>query len=167
MNKDTFAQIGAQPLSFRDAELIEPGPPELDDIKLPLASGNESCFFTPLEKIDTPEKLSEELKRWRAKYIPFLKNLAPRMEETRHRIYLSTFQWKEETENNIWEQVTIPHYGPPLGRAVCYYKTTFTITKEMMGKGSVFVSFKGVDYRAVVFLNKNILGCQTGFLAPL
>ncbi len=62
--------------------------------------------------------------------------------------------------------MTIPHYGPPLGPAITYYRTTFEVTAELLGRGAVFVAFDGVDYRADVFVNGALLGSHEGFFAP-
>ena len=68
--------------------------------------------------------------------------------------------------HGAWTKVTIPHYGPPLGRAVTYYRTSFDVTEAMLGKGSLWACFDGVDYKAHVFVNGAYLGSHEGFFAP-
>ncbi len=70
------------------------------------------------------------------------------------------------TGGGDWERVAIPHYGGPLGRAVTYYRTTFDAPESMFAAGSLFVCFKGVDYKAHVFLNGHYTGSHEGFFAP-
>ena len=93
------------------------------------------------------------------------------------RIALDSFDWRVETAEDRadfattlagqgkWQRVKIPHYGPPLGRAVTYYRTTFEVTPAMLEKGALFVSFKGVDYKAHVFVNGAFLGSHEGVFA--
>ncbi len=68
--------------------------------------------------------------------------------------------------NTQWTRVTVPHYGPPIGRATTFYRTTFHVTEAMLAKGALFVCFRGVDYRAHVFVNGVYLGSHEGFFAP-
>jgi hypothetical protein len=49
---------------------------------------------------------------------------------------------------------------------VKYYRTPFEVTGPMLGKGSLFVCFDGVDYEAHVFVNKHFVGSHEGFFAP-
>ena len=65
-----------------------------------------------------------------------------------------------------WTRVQIPHYGGPLGRAAAYYRTAFTVTRKMMSRGALFACFRGVDYKAHVFMNGSFLGSHEGFFAP-
>ena len=65
----------------------------------------------------------------REAYEPYLTNYAPAVEKTRERIPLDKFNWRLETPedkqdfpgvlngNGTWEEVEIPHFGPPVGRA--------------------------------------------------
>ena len=65
-----------------------------------------------------------------------------------------------------WEKVKIPHFGPPLGRAVTYYFKEVDLGKEDFSRGTLFICFKGVDYKASVFVNGNYCGSHEGFFAP-
>ena len=91
---------------------------------------------------------------------------------------LRSLDWREETGDDRrdflftlagkgeWTRVSIPHYGPPLGRAITYYRTDFEVATDMMSKGALFVAFDGVDYKAHVFINGSFLGSHEGFFAP-
>ncbi|MCF7839130.1 MAG: beta galactosidase jelly roll domain-containing protein, partial [Candidatus Marinimicrobia bacterium] len=66
----------------------------------------------------------------------------------------------------VWERVSLPHYGGPVGRATAYYRTTFEVTPAMAAQDTLWVCFQGVDYRAQVFVNGAFLGAHEGFFAP-
>ncbi|HWR98986.1 MAG TPA: hypothetical protein VN249_00150, partial [Prolixibacteraceae bacterium] len=130
--QDKFADIGTRKYDVRASLLTEPQPPVLPDINLPLTH-NPRSVFKVVKPISTKEELAAELVKMRNRYEPFMQNLAPAPAETRKKIPLTEFNWRIETsadpadfaatlrgEGN-WEKVKIPHYGPPLGRAVTYY----------------------------------------------
>ncbi|MCK5119975.1 MAG: glycoside hydrolase family 2, partial [Candidatus Latescibacteria bacterium] len=52
------------------------------------------------------------------------------------------------------------------GKAVTYYRTRFEVTEAMMERGALFLRFKGVDYKAHVFVNGAYLDSHEGFFAP-
>lgn len=184
-HRDLFAEIAAQqkmaepqPKSARDEALVEPQPPELPKRILPLDHLDPQAIFRPAPKLDSAAKLQRELERQRRRYARFMRNLAPQPELTRLRIPLEAFNWRIQTPADLtdpnrpftgqgeWLKVHIPHYGGPLGRATAFYRTTFHVTEEMLAKGALFVCFKGVDYKAHVFLNGAFLGSHEGFFAP-
>lgn len=183
--RDVFANIAAQqqmsepqPRSVRGEALIEPQPPILPEHVLPLDHLDPQAVFRPLPKLDSAAKLQRELERQRRRYARFLRNLAPTTEATRLRVLLEEFAWRIQTPEDLadpsrpfagqgeWLNVRIPHYGGPLGRATTFYRTTLHITEEMRSKGALFLCFKGVDYKAHVFLNGAFLGSHEGFFAP-
>ena len=65
-----------------------------------------------------------------------------------------------------WTAVKIPHYGAPLGRAVTYYRKVVDLSPAMFRAGALFICFKGVDYKAEVYVNGTLAGTHTGFFAP-
>ncbi len=180
--RDIFADIAAsdtasqpQPVSHRRVALVETLPPDLPGRVLP-AEHDPAAAFTPRPPFDTPEQLAAELAAQRAYYAPYLRNLAPAPEATRITIPLAEFDWRVESAPppadgspanlpSPWARVEIPHYGAPLSRATCVYRTDFEVTAAMLARGSVFVCFKGVDYRAHVFVNGTYLGSHEGFFA--
>jgi hypothetical protein len=175
---DRFAEIGAIKSDYTDRNLVEMPPPALDRRMLPLDANPTAETFRLSPKITTVEQLAAELRRQRDLHAPFLKDLAPPLEDARLRVPLESFEWRVETEQDRtdfagtlagqgrWQQVKIPHYGPPMGRAATYYRTSFDVSPAMLAKGSLFVCFKGVDYRAHVFLNGALLGSHEGVFAP-
>lgn len=162
---DVFADIAAQKQNLRSEKLIEPTPETIPEFILPEVKHNPRAAFKPKPKIDTAEKLQGELKKQQRKYSRFMQVLTPKHKTTRSKKFLSQFEY-QLAGGTEWERVDIPHYGAPLGRAYAYYRTQFTVTKAMRDKGSVFVCFKGVDYRAEVFVNDEYLGSHEGFFAP-
>ncbi len=178
MNKsDVFANIASQRILYRDKNLVEPQPAALPEISLP-SENDPRAQFQPCEQIDSAEKLSRELQKYRQAYKPFLQNLAPCLESKRTRVDLTSFDWRIGTQadsrdflsvlagGGTWEKVNIPHYGEPLGLAVTYYRTTFNVTKQQLDTGSAFIHFEGVDYKAHVFINGAYIGSHEGFFSP-
>jgi hypothetical protein len=175
---DKFAEIGARQTDYRNRNLVETPPPALVRRVLPLDASGTPSAFQPGPKITTAEQLRAELERQRAAHAPFLKDLAPPLEDARLRVPLSSFDWRIESAEDRadfaatlagqgkWQRVKIPHYGGPLGQAVTYYRTAFELTRAMLDKGAVLVRFKGVDYKAHVFVNGALLGSHEGLFAP-
>ena len=176
--KDVFAGIGGKRHSLCTEELTKPTPPELPELFLPGSRKASRAAFKPGPRIDTAAKLTRELKRQRRVYARFMKDIAPQLKTTRDKLSLETFAWRVQDKpdrkdfsrvllgRGKWAQVKIPHYGGPLGKAVTCYRTTFDITESMLVRGALFVCFKGVDYKAHVFLNRSYLGSHEGFFAP-
>ncbi len=174
--QDKFADIGTRKYNTRMHLLTEPKPPVLPNINLPV-SNNPAAAFKPVKPMSTKEELYAELAKMKKQYEPFLQNLAPVPALTRTKIPLTSFDWRIETPEDLsnfsgtlkgegkWEQVNIPHYGPPLGRAVTYYFKTVDLTQEDFRKGCLFICFKGVDYKASVFVNGRYCGSHEGFFA--
>ena len=176
--KDIYAEIAATRFSNREKNIIEPEPQEVPQRILPLDEKPGQAPFPESKKMNTPEELQAELEIQRKHYSPYLKNVAPKTKSARITNTLEFFNWRIETDEDRsdflsalkgkgnWERVRIPHYSPPLGKAVTYYRTTFEITQPMLDKGALFVFFKGVDYKAHVFVNHTYLGSHEGFFAP-
>jgi len=176
-SQDKFADIATRKYNTRTNLLIEPQPPVLPQINLPVTH-NPASVFKAVKTISTKEELYAELDKIRKKYEPFMQNLAPVPAETRKQIPLNEFNWRIETPADLadftstlrgegkWEKVSIPHYGPPLGRAVTYYRKEVDINADDFSKGNLFLCFKGVDYKASIFLNGSLCGTHEGFFAP-
>lgn len=173
---DRFADIATRS-AVRTNGLIEPAPPVLPATYLPPLTHNRHPF-QPGNPMDTREELTAELQRKRAEYAPFLRNLAPELPATRSVKLLDTFDWRVATDDDRsnmqavlagkgnWSPVKIPHFGPPIGKATTYYRTSFTLSAEQLRNHSVVLRFGAVDYKATVYLNGNLLGTHEGFFAP-
>ena len=174
---DRFAQIGNKIPAIRTHLLHTPQAPILDTMYLTLEKGRKHAFV-PIDKMDTKEELNAELDKMRLNYAPFMQDFAPAIQNTRFKINLNTFKWKEETEHDKqnfaallngegnWSEVAIPHFGEPLGEACTYYFKSFELTPEILEKEALFIHFNGVDYKADVFINGYYLGSHEGFFAP-
>jgi len=175
--QDRFATIGTRKYENRMQQLTVPQPPVLPDISLPVTDDPHAAF-KKTEAMSTKEEVNAALEKLREKYRPFMKNVAPAPEEMRNRIPLNEFNWRIETEadrsdfisalqgKGQWTKVSIPHFGPPLGRAVTYYFKEISLSADDFSKGSLFICFKGVDYKATVFVNGTCCGSHEGFFAP-
>jgi len=175
---DIFAEIATQRVKLRDSELVEPKPVKIPSKILPWNKTATKRIFAPYKSINTAKELELELKKQRKSHEKFLENYAPKLQSKRIIKKIDQFNWRIETKEDRynftstldgsgnWEKVTIPHYGPPLGRVATYYRTEFEITQEMMNKGALFIHFKGVDYKAHVFVNNSYLGSHEGYFAP-
>jgi hypothetical protein len=175
---DVFAEIAAAGGSGHgDLEPL-PVPPRPERI-LPVGdSPTDAARFEPVRRSANAEDLASELAAIRARYEPFLQNLAPKPEEMRQRLALEHFQWRLETAEDradagvplagggAWEQVRIPHFGGPIGRATAYYRTEFDLGPGVPEDRTVFARFNGVDYKAHVFVNGSHIGSHEGLFAP-
>ena len=61
-------------------------------------------------------------------------------------------------------EVSLPHYGAPLGNASTQYETEFTL-REIPTDRRVFVVVNGADYKAHIFINNHLVGSHEGFFA--
>ena len=174
-NQDYFADIATALPSEARAQLVAPVPPLCPDRVLPLSPAPES-FARPLPpRISTFEEMTEALVTLREEYAPFMADLAPAIAATRSSLELGEFQWREETPGDRadfasvlagkgdWTTITIPHYGPPLGKASTLYRTEFELSGEMTAAEVLRIWFGGVDYRCQVYLNGLCIGSHEGF----
>ncbi len=176
-SSDVYAAIATAHLSGRSEALVEQTPLPVPARVLPLDPSGRAAF-KPERKRDTETELRTDLARLRKHMTQFLADRAPATETKRITTPLKTFAWRVETPadranfastlsgEGEWQKVSIPHYGPPLGRAVTYYRTTFRVTKAMLKPGALFAHFNGVDYKAHVFVNGAYVGSHEGFFAP-
>jgi hypothetical protein len=177
-DNDIFAQIAVQRFKARSKHLVAFGTVPVPKRRLPLDKTVGSSAFEPGPKLSTALDLRFKLDKARQVMAEFLEDLAPPLEASRYTLPLEEFDWREETKNDRedftstlagagqWTRVKIPHYGPPLGRAITYYRVQFKVTAAMLQKGALFVAFDGVDYKANVFVNNTFLGSHEGFFAP-
>jgi hypothetical protein len=176
--EDRFMRIAARKREER-AGLVEPQPKSEPFRRLESSTTDPRAAFKPLPKIDTPEKLLRELDRQRRWAGTFMRNLTPDLSPVRTVIPLETFDYKvvqadepckenllSETTPSGWQVVKIPHYGGPLGRATAYYRTVFSLSESQLRDKACWICFKGVDYKAHVFVNGTYLGSHEGFFAP-
>ncbi|HVU26327.1 MAG TPA: glycoside hydrolase family 2 TIM barrel-domain containing protein [Verrucomicrobiae bacterium] len=174
---DIFSWAATQRHEARRRDLAAPQPLPVPNRLLPMDKRPGDSAFKPVKKLNTADDIRRELAKLRRRMSKFLVNLAPSIRTSRISIPLESFDWRQETEDDRrnflstlsgagrWDRVSIPHYGPPLGRAVTYYRTDFEITADMLATGALFAVFDGVDYKAHVFINDAFLGSHEGFFA--
>ncbi len=176
-SSDVYAAIATAHLSNRDDALVEQLPVPIPARALPLDPSGRAAF-KPERKRDTEAQLRADLALMRKSMASFLADRAPELDTGRITTPLKSFNWRIETPDDRthfagtlagegeWKKVAIPHFGPPLGRAVTYYRTSFRVTRDMLKRGAVFAHFNGVDYKAHVFVNGAFVGSHEGFFAP-
>ena len=172
---DQFAEIAAGGTRLWGKDLEVPRPEEITVKALPFWNECHPVYLP--EGMHTAGELYQELERKKEQYRTFLSNMAPSLEGTRRRLELREFDWRVETEadqkdrrgvldgKGSWERVTIPHFGPPLGRAAAYYRLEAQL-EEMQPEEALFLHFNGVDYKAEVYVNDALAGTHEGFFAP-
>lgn len=175
---DIFAQIAAQRQSYRDSILTIPKPLPVPTTRFVLNRLNPQAVFTPPATRDTAAELTADLAELRRKMAPFLENQAPVLPRYRTIRKIESFNWRIQEEadkvdfqrvlkgDGPWTPVKIPHYGPPLGPATTFYRTEVNLEEADFAAGALFLCFKGVDYKARVYLNERCLGLHEGFFAP-
>lgn len=177
---DLFAEIATGLSISAQKGLREPNDSGCPSETLPLQSCNsDEAYSRPRSrKIETAEQLQVALAGLRDQMAPFLQDLAPSLPLHRPRLELKRFQWRVETPedlsnftatlagNGTWEDLQIPHYGPPLGRAFTLYRTTFDLPPELQACERTILRFDGVDYSCKVYLNGICLGTHEGFFEP-
>ena len=172
---DTFAAIATELVSDRHAGLEAPNPASKSSTYLPLQHGLLETPRPIAKKISTPEQLCSELAALRERMAPFLANLAPELPSRRPILEVLNFQWRIETPQDRldfgsvqngsgeWQNVNIPHYGPPLGPAATLYRQEIDLSEEMFSRERQLLCFDAVDYRCQVYLNGVCLGAHEGF----
>ncbi len=171
-------QIGSLDINNEREKLYVAELEKLPEIYFPSKGIDESALFTYKDKVLSKEELYEAMEKEREHYMPFFENYAPKMETTRTRKDITSFDWRVGTKEDKaefrkvldgegqWETVQIPHFGEPLGLATTYYRTEFELSAEEMQKDSLWVCFKAVDYRAFVYINGALVGSHEGIFAP-
>lgn len=158
MAVDIFADIAAGGIGGRLDKLVYPEPLHKEEKLIYLKETTDTASKT-LPKMSTKEELLKELDRQRDKYKAFLLDFAPRLESYRKRTYLKDFTY------NGKEEVTLPHYGGPLGHATATYETNFVLD-AVQKQQAAFICFKGADYKAQVYINGICAGMHEGFFSP-
>ncbi|MGG1514170.1 sugar-binding domain-containing protein [Paenibacillus oryzisoli] len=176
--RDPFAEIALREHPLAGDGLEAAAPREWE--KRMFALGTEAAARLPKPTYDMQlEEYELELERLRAYYRPYLRRLTPAAGFARPRQELKAFDFRYEDQQDRefgsvlaglgeWEHVTVPDFRGPTkenGRWTGYYRTAFKSSRPAAGK-RVFVVFKGVDYKAVVYVNGKCVGSHEGLFAP-
>lgn len=174
-NSDFFADIATARLAEQREFLTVPPVAPIPDIVLPLAAGEAATPFPKLEKITTGEEMRAALCELRERYEPFMRDLAPALPRTRDRLEFHDFQWRIETQEDRqrftellggagdWQDICLPHYGPPLGKAFTLYRAEFQRPSWADLHEVMLLRFSGVDYKCQIYLNGLCIGSHEGF----
>lgn len=169
---DHFGAIGAGESESR-LPLVYQKPYEKNGVFFPLnpCGGKPSAVY---EKLGDKARLDALISKLGEKYAPFLCRTSPECENPRRKTELSRFMFRRATDEDrndfisvlggagSWEEVTVPHYGGPVGYSVSYYRTEFTPGKIADDK-SLFIHFQCSDYITEVYVNGTLVGCHEGF----
>ena len=178
--RDIFEQFALQKrIETPGLEKNEARP--LPNIKLPW---DETCQkgFQPSVKMTTQSQLEQALAAMRKRYAPFMRDLAPKLPQTRKQYVLNEFQWRllasemrtdsagnlypipqvEPTTDTTYQTVTIPHYTGPINKAEGVYRKQLRITAEQLESDHLYLHFNGVDYTTAIYLNGKEVGHHTG-----
>jgi len=172
---DRFAAIATEIVSDRHVDLQPPESPRKPANRLPMDTAPAQGRLPRSKKITSPGELRVALAEIKAAMAPFLRDHSPRMPATRGVLNLVNFQWRIETPGDraeflsvlqgggLWEEVRIPHYGPPLGPAATIYRAALDVPREMFERERLVLCLDAVDYRCQVYLNGTCLGTHEGF----
>ena len=175
---DIHEQIGNFKINYKRDQMYDVVPEKLPETYLPIDKNAQSPLFEYISPVLSKEELDGEISKQWQYYKPFCADLTPDIRQVRTQKMLKEFQWKIGTDEDKahfrdilsgkgeWENITVPHFGEPLGYATTYYRTEFELTKEEIEKESQWICFKGVDYKAHVFVNDCFVGSHEGFFAP-
>lgn len=166
---DAFAAIAAMDPEKENATrlaTLEQAPPlPFTGPSLPLSPAPAGGFCPPYRTIGDAGELLAAVASARETHAPFLQNLVTPLPSCRGSLELKAFSWRLLPDQQE-EDVVLPHYGGPMGRAAAEYRTAFQATADLLSQEAHFIRFTGVDYRAVVFLNGSFVGQHEGFFAP-
>lgn len=181
---DRFAEIAGRGVSLRDVSEMESVAPFLplpsDVPQFELQSGAPPTWH-PMPHIEDEAALAKELQRLKEWAALFLRKLGPSAPEPRLTLSLRDFEWKlvggrgeqalfacaAQGGGEGWQQVRLPHYGPPTGPALAWYRSEFDLPEEFLASGwTVWLCFGGADYKARVTLNGRCVGEHEGFFSP-
>ncbi len=144
----------------------------------PVFSFDGKSAFRPQDKLDTFQEVKAALADLRARYEPFLRNLAPRGEAVRRRLGIRRMQFRMETGRDRsdfghtlkgggkWKWVDIPYYHGPQGPATAWYRSEVDLPGEMLRADRLVLHFKGADYYCDAYINGHHVGHHEGMLDP-
>lgn len=155
---DFFAELAVNHIAEKKDKLKESPPIPIQVVPVSLTEDHSAPEAVPAP-MRTHEELKAALAQMRTEYAPFLQNLAPELPAVSQVTELTRFTLDGK------EEITLPHYGGPLGYAVKNYETTFSLPQIPEDK-AVYLSFGGVDYIATVYVNGECVGSHEGFFSP-
>lgn len=176
-DKDFYADIASKSVSTQVDRPMEDIVP-IDYPKYPLLDWNGSnlYYYDRVHKISTQKEIDSELKVLREKYAPFIKDIAPKMDEKRSCFRIEKMQFRYETDEDLkdfqrlvegkglWKDIDMPYYHGPQGISTAWYRQEVTIPSEIMLMPSVYLHFNGSDYYTDAYVNGHHVGYHEGML---
>ena len=174
---DLFGAIGGQ-ASIKAGNGLIPVPAAAIPTKRLRATGIDPDAVRPAYVSPTGTAwLDRELDRLTRKHERFLRDVAPPAPTQRRRLSLPDWQWRLGSDADSfaalhegtgdWQTVTVPHYAGPLGRATTWYRREIQLDQEWFTGSSPWLILRGVDYRAIVYLNGAAAATHEGAFAPI
>ena len=174
---DLFGAIGAQSRINAGAGLV-PVPAAAIPTKRLRAGGIDPAAVRPAHVAPSGTAwLEHELDQLTRQHARFLREVAPPAPTQRRRIALREWQWRLGTDaddfaalnggTGDWQTVTVPHYAGPLGRATTWYRREIQLDREWFTGSAPWLVLRGVDYRAIVYLNGAAAATHEGAFAPI
>ena len=162
MKNDIFANIAAAGIGGRQELLSRPEPVPFEPNNAVLTAGGEAYGVS--EKMHTEEQLRAALAELRDRYAPFTEDFAPECRSSKEIIPLGEFTLYEEDSDP--KQITLPHYGAPVGCHEQLYDTRFALRPEQTQGKAVYICIGGADYLASVYVKGVCVGIHEGFFSP-
>jgi hypothetical protein len=172
-NNDYFAEIATARMAQQREFLETPPPPVVSETALPWAA--QPAVRRRAPRMSTVAEMKAALGDLRTQYAPFMADHAPALPVTRDGFEFTRFDWRVETAEDPrnfpavldgageWQDIALPHYGPPLGKAATLYRCEFEQPVWAASREVVRLHFGGVDYRCQVYLNGHCVGTHEGF----
>lgn len=158
--KDIFAGIAAGGMSGRKNDLEETFPKDVSSVYFTKTNDNFPVFEDKSYK-ELKIEYKEGISNLRQYYSKFLKLKTKK--NFRPAKFLNEFAFHFSDKNEKLK-ASIPHYTGPAGRWTAIYSTEFFM--EPLNSGyRQFLVFKGVDYKADIYINDNYVGSHEGFFA--
>ncbi|MFD2117609.1 sugar-binding domain-containing protein [Paenibacillus yanchengensis] len=177
-SNDQFAAIAREGVQSANYELVAATPVPMTTTYMLPSTSSAPVAAAPSYAEDL-QRFNEQLAELRVKYKPFLANhvLPHEMQRKQQPLQQFQFRYHQKEDNRFsnvllgegeWEQLTVPDFRGPTkeaGKWTAYYRTSFTYGTVAPGK-RIFLIFKGVDYKATVYVNDKCVGSHEGFFAP-
>lgn len=175
--KDFYTDIASTKIILHEDSQLEEIPP----VNFPMSplfvwNGDTLDFYKRMHKVSSEKEVEDGISTLRKKYSVFIKDLAPKMQDTRSTFRIEKMCFRYETHSDrldfsnlingygLWEEVTMPYYHGPQGPSTAWYRTILDIPNEILKKDAVFIHFNGSDYYTDVFVNGHHVGSHEGML---
>lgn len=178
-NVDDFAKIAFEEHPVDRIPLFAPKPLSLEAPEWTALPGGDPWAEREagVDFESRKSHLRAELQALKDRMRPFLEKKAPPPALSRKTQGLRTFQYRRvdspyspeitgSTGEDVWEEVTIPHYRGPTGKAYAAYRTSFHLEQNASAEERTWLSVESVDYRCRVFVNGHSVGFHEGFFEP-